>query len=98
MARSKAAAYPARTTPTPAALAACRVVDAVDDLSCHFLAFEAIEQMLSPQKAGTTEDLAHVDRASLGWLFTVLNVSMREQITKARSVAELAHQMNRGEA
>jgi len=77
--------------PTTPAIAAARVIDSIDDLSCHFLPFEAIEQLLSPQKAGTTEDLAHVDRASLGFLFTVLNVAMREQITAARAAAEAAH-------
>lgn len=81
-------------TPASPAIAVTDVVDAIDHLSCHFTAFEAIEQMLSPQKAGTTEDLAHVDRCALGFLLTMLNVSMRDQITAARAAAELAYQMN----
>lgn len=81
-------------TPTSPAIAVTAVVDAIDNLSCHFYAFEAIEQMLSPQKAGTTEDLAHVDRSALGFLLTMLNTSMREQITAARAAAEVAYQMN----
>ena len=84
--------------PTSPAIAVTNIVDALDDLACHFTAFEAIEQMLSPQKLNCNEDLAHVDRASLGFLLTMLNVSMRQQITTARAAAEVAYQMNRGEA
>ena len=81
-------------TPTSPAIAVTDVVDAIDHLSAHFLAFEAIEQLISPQKANCNEDLAHVDRPALGFLLTMLNVSMRDQITAARAAAELAYQMN----
>ena len=84
--------------PTSPLIAVTNVVNAINNLSDHFTAFEAIEQMLSPQKAGTKEDLAHVDRASLGFLLTMLNVTMREQITVARAAAQLAHRMNGGTA
>ena len=85
-------------TPTSPALAATDVVDAIDHLSDHFLAFEAIEQLITPQKANCNEDLAHVDRPALGFLLTMLNVSMREQITAARAAAKVAHRMIGGEA
>ncbi|MBK7314940.1 hypothetical protein [Candidatus Aalborgicola defluviihabitans] len=85
-------------TPTSPAIAVTNIVDALDDLACHFTAFEAIEQMLSPQKLNCNEDLAHVDRASLGFLLTMLNVSMREQITNARAAAEVAYRMHGDEA
>jgi hypothetical protein len=87
----------ARNPSTPA-IAVTDVVDALDHLSDHFLAFEAIEQLITPQKANCREDLAHVDRPALGVLLTMLNTSMRNQITAARAAAEVAHQMNRGEA
>lgn len=90
MANRKAAAPTAQPT-VPAVILCTRTIDAIDDIACHHLAFEAIEQMLMPQKAGSTEDLAHIDRASLGWLFTLLNVGMSEQIKRARAAAELAH-------
>lgn len=80
--------------PASPAIAVTRVIDAIDDLSDHFLAFEAVEQLISLQKAGSTEDLAHVDRPALGWLLTMLNVAMREQIAAARAAADLAYQMN----
>ena len=82
-----------RTAETPA-IAVTNVVDALDDLSTHFLAFEAIEQLITPQKINCNEDLAHVDRPALGFLLTMLNTSMRDQITAARAAAELACQMN----
>jgi hypothetical protein len=76
-------------------VAAINLVDAVDDIESRLLAFEAVEQLISPQKAGSSEDLAHVDRASLGWLLTILNVEMRQQITsvsiKARTAADMLH-------
>ncbi|MCB8748331.1 hypothetical protein LHU53_15630 [Rhodoferax sp. U2-2l] len=83
----------ARTSTTPAN-AITDVVDAIDSLSEHFLAFEAVEQLIAPQKANCTEDLAHVDRPALGFLLTMLNTSMRNQIAAARAAAELAHQMS----
>lgn len=79
-----------------APIAAARVIDAVDDLSDHFSALEAVEQLMSLQKAGSEEDLAHINRSGLGFLFTVLNVSLRERITAARTAAELACNISKG--
>lgn len=75
-----------------ALVAANSVIDAIGDIECRLMAFEAVEQLLSPQKAGCTEDLAHVDRASLGWLMTVLNVDLRKQVEAAQAAAEQAAQ------
>ena len=86
MANLKAAACAAQ--PTPAQLAANRVIDAIDDIECRLLAFEAIEQLVTLHKAGAKEDLAHVDRASLGWLMTVVNVDLRHQVVAARAQAQ----------
>lgn len=82
----------ARGTPHLALVAANSVIDAIGDIECRLLAFEAVEQLLSPQKANCTEDLAHVDRVSLGWLVTVLNVDLRKQVVAAQAAAEHAAQ------
>ena len=79
-------------TPHLALVAANSVIDAIGDIECRLLAFEAVEQLLSPQKANCTEDLAHVDRVSLGWLMTVLNVDLRKQVESAQVAAEHAAQ------
>lgn len=79
--------------PHLALVAANSVIDAIGDIECRLLAFEAVEQLLSPQKADCTEDLAHVDRASLGWLMTVLNVDLRKQVEAAHVAAEHAAQV-----
>lgn len=84
-----------RPHPNPASIAAANVIDAIDDISCHHLPFEAIEALISPQMADCREGLAHVDRASLGWLFTVLNVALRQQIDRAKELAEVAHQFHK---
>lgn len=90
MATLSAAACPAqsRPHPTPAALATTRVIDAIGDIECRLLALEAIEQLVSPQKAGSNEDLTHVDRASFGWLLTIVNVDLRQQLEVARAHAD----------
>lgn len=86
------AAACAAITPLPT-----RIVDALDDLECHFAAFEAVEALLSCQKAGSREDLSHVNRDGLGFLLTILNVNMRQKIEAARAHADALYQLNNGE-
>jgi hypothetical protein len=78
-------------------ITAIRIVDAIDNIETHFMAFKAVEQLLSLQKAGNCEDLVHVDRASLGWLMTVLNSSLHQQIDAAKALANEQHQYVKGE-
>lgn len=82
----------ARGTPTPHQLAVGRVIDALGDIECRLLALEAVEALISPQKAGSAEDLDHVSRAGLGWLLTILGVDMRQRLVAARGQAEAASQ------
>lgn len=69
-----------------------RIVDALDDLECHFAAFEAVEALLSCQKAGNREDLSHVNRDGLGFLLTILNVNLRQKLEVARAHADALYQ------
>ena len=91
MANLKAAACAVQ--PTPAQLAATRVIDAIDDIECRLLAFEAIEQLVSLHKAGSREDLAEVNRTSLGWLMNIVNVDLRQTIVAARAQAKQSAQL-----
>ena len=91
MANLKAAACAAQ--PTPAQLAANRVIDAIDDIECRLLAFEAIEQLVSLHKAGSREDLAEVNRTSLGWLMNIVIVDLRQTIVAARAQAKQSAQL-----
>lgn len=75
-----------------------RIVDALDDLECHFAAFEAVEALISAQKSGNREDLSHVDRDGLGFLLTILNVNMRQKLEAARAHADALYQLNQVEA
>ena len=81
------AAACAALTPLPT-----RIVDAIDDLECHFAAFEAVEALISAQKSDSREDLAHVNRESLGFLLTILNVNMRQKLEVARAHADALYQ------
>jgi hypothetical protein len=75
--------------PTPSAYAA-RVEDAIGDIDCTFLAMEALESLVAPQKAGSGEDLVHVSRDGLGMLLGILNINLREQIEHAKERASAA--------
>jgi hypothetical protein len=68
-----------------------RIVDALDHLDSHLLALEAVEQLIAPQKAGTTEDLSHVNREGLAFMFCLLNVAVRDQFKAAKALADAAY-------
>lgn len=70
-----------------ALIAANNLADTLGDLDCRLLALEAVEALISPQKAGSREDLSHVDRAGLGWLMTILSNELRGQLAVAQTAA-----------
>ena len=70
------------------------IVDALDDLGVHIMAMEAVEQILMPQKLGNTEDLAHVNREGLAFVFTLLNCAVRQKFAVAKSRADKAYHLN----
>ncbi len=72
-----------------------RVIDALGDIEYRLLALEAVEALISPQKAGNTEDLNHVSRTGLGVLLTILNCDMRQCLATAQERAEAALQAAR---
>ena len=70
------------------------VVDALDDLDSHLAALEAVEQLMTPQKLGNTEDLAHVNREGLAFMYCVLNTAVREKFALAKALADAAYELN----
>ena len=70
------------------------VVDALDDLDLHLAALEAAEQLMAPQKLGIPEDLAHVNREGLAFMFTLLNCAVREKFAVAKARADKAYELN----
>lgn len=81
MAHRKAAAFPAHINPAD-------VVDAIDRIDCYASAFKVIEDLVTPQMHGTTENLSHVNRAGFGWLLFILNSSLQDQINAAKALAD----------
>ena len=77
----------ARGTPT---LYVDRAFEAVDDILPRVMALEAIEQLMTPWKAATQEDLADVDRTSLAWLLTVVSLDLRRHVEQAKAAAKEA--------
>ncbi len=71
-----------------------RIVDALDDLDSHLAALEAVEQLIAPQKLHNTEDLAHVNREGLAFMFCLLNSAVREKFAVAKALADAAYAMN----
>jgi hypothetical protein len=86
MATLSAAACAARN-PLPT-----RIADALDDLECHFAAFEALEALISAQKSDSREDLSHVNRDGLGFLLTILNENLRQKLEAAKAHADELYQ------
>jgi hypothetical protein len=68
-----------------------RIVDALDHLDSHLMALEAVEQLMAPQKAGSTEDLSHVNRQGLAFMFCLLNVAVRKEFAEAKALADAAY-------
>lgn len=88
MAKPKAAALLAQPHPQPFTT---RIVDALEDLDCHLAALEAAEQLIAPQKLGNTEDLSHVNREGLAFMFCLLNVAVRDKFNEAKALAYEAY-------
>ncbi len=64
--------------------------EAAEDMLPRIMALEAIEQLMQPQKRGSQEDLEHVDRTSLAWLLTIVNIGLRRCATEAIALADAA--------
>lgn len=82
----------------PALRAAWDTGDRIRDIIRPLNALEAIEQLVTLWKAGSAEDLSDVDRNSLGWLLTIVNVDLRNAIEAAERHAESVCQILAAEA
>lgn len=87
---SHGAPAPGQSHPVPLALQCGRAYEAVNDILPRIMALEAIEQLMTPWKVGTHEDLASVDRASLAWLLTVVNCELRQCVEQAEALSDQA--------
>jgi phage anti-repressor protein len=63
-------------------------------LSTAFAAYEVLEQLISPTRDNSQEDLSHISREGLGQLLSLVNSAMRQRIANTELAANTAYAMN----
>ena len=90
----------AQPTNISPALRAGIASDAINDAFQPLMALEAIEQLLTPQADNSPETLKEVNRESLAWLLTLVNMELRRNLenaaAKAREVLDHTHAASQG--
>jgi hypothetical protein len=81
-------------TPATPEISVTYVVDEVAHLSTAFAAYEVLEQLISPTRDNSQEDLSHISREGLGQLLSLVNSAMRQRIANTELAANTAYAIN----